>query len=110
MANILGIDLGTTYCVMSTCDDTGSIQLVPNKDGETLTPSVIDLSNLEKPIVGKSAQKFIGKKPNIINRFKRNMNDENKNYDINGKTFTPTELTTILLKYLIYLSNNNNAS
>ncbi len=100
MANILGIDLGTTYCVMSTCDDTGSIQLVPNKDGETLTPSVIDLSNLEKPIVGKSAQKFIGKKPNIINRFKRNMNDENKNYDINGKTFTPTELTTILLKYL----------
>ena len=101
MSNILlGIDLGTTYCVMSTCDDTGSIKLVPNKDGDTLTPSVIDLSNLEKPIVGKSAQKFLDKKPSVVNRFKRDMNETDKYYDINGQKFTPTELTTILLKYL----------
>ena len=37
----IGIDLGTTYSVISHINDTGRPETIPNREGDLLTPSVI---------------------------------------------------------------------
>ena len=41
MANIVGIDLGTTFSALSALNAIGKPEIVPNADGERLTPSAI---------------------------------------------------------------------
>ena len=54
MANILGIDLGTTYSAMARLDENGTPLIVENSDGENLTPSIIEFTgknSIYKPIM-----------------------------------------------------------
>ena len=39
MASFIGIDLGTTYSVISYIDDTGRPKVIHNSDGENITAS-----------------------------------------------------------------------
>ena len=39
MATIAGIDLGTTYSALAVLNAIGKPQIVPNADGDRLTPS-----------------------------------------------------------------------
>jgi molecular chaperone DnaK len=41
MANIVGIDLGTTFSALAVLNAIGKPEIVPNTDGERLTPSAI---------------------------------------------------------------------
>jgi molecular chaperone DnaK len=41
MANIVGIDLGTTFSALANLNAIGKPEIVPNADGERLTPSAI---------------------------------------------------------------------
>jgi len=41
MANIVGIDLGTTFSALAALNAIGKPEIVPNADGERLTPSAI---------------------------------------------------------------------
>ena len=40
-SQVVGIDLGTTNTVIAFYDDTGKPKVIPNKDGEMLTPSIV---------------------------------------------------------------------
>ena len=40
MAKIVGIDLGTTFSAVAHVNDNGTPELIPNEDGDRLTPSV----------------------------------------------------------------------
>ena len=39
--NIVGIDLGTTFSGLAVLDEIGKPEIVPNADGERITPSII---------------------------------------------------------------------
>jgi molecular chaperone DnaK len=52
----IGIDLGTTYSVISQVNDVGRPETIPNSEGDLLTPSVI-LFDGEEVIVGREAIK-----------------------------------------------------
>ena len=41
MANIVGIDLGTTFSALAILNAIGKPEIIPNADGERLTPSAI---------------------------------------------------------------------
>ena len=41
MSNIAGIDLGTTFSALAILNGIGRPEIVPNADGERLTPSAI---------------------------------------------------------------------
>jgi molecular chaperone DnaK len=41
MSNIAGIDLGTTFSALAILNAIGKPEIVPNSDGERLTPSVV---------------------------------------------------------------------
>jgi len=84
---------------MATIDETGRAQIVNNKDGEGITPSCVEYSKEEKKmIIGTEARKSLGK-PNVFGRFKMEMGTAKK-YIYGEKTFTPKELSSLVLTKL----------
>ena len=59
MANIIGIDLGTTYSAMARLDENGTPLIVENGEGEHLTPSIVEFTGKKSIIVGKEAKKAL---------------------------------------------------
>ena len=57
MGATIGIDLGTTNTAFAIADG-DSVRLIPNADGENLTPSVLSLrSNGLERLVGRAAKR-----------------------------------------------------
>ncbi len=56
----IGIDLGTTNSLIAVWQD-GAAQLIPNKFGEYLTPSIISMDENKQILVGKPADRKCGK-------------------------------------------------
>jgi molecular chaperone DnaK len=101
MASFIGIDLGTTYSAVATIDDTGRPTIVHNSDGENITPSCVVEDSPGSILVGEFARRQWGNAPDTAAaRFKRDMGTS-KTYSINGNDFTPTQLSTFVLKKLL---------
>ena len=47
MANIVGIDLGTTFSAVAKLDETGKPDIVKNQEGGNITPSVVEFTSAE---------------------------------------------------------------
>ena len=56
MARTIGIDLGTTNSVMATIEG-GEPVVIPNAEGERLTPSVVAVSANGERLVGRFARR-----------------------------------------------------
>lgn len=75
---IIGIDLGTTNSACSYWTEQG-VQLIPNRLGEVLTPSVVGLDDSGNIIVGETAkQRLITHCDRTVAVFKRLMGTEHK--------------------------------
>lgn len=101
MTHFVGIDLGTTFSALSVLDETGRPKIIHNKDGQNITPSCVTEIDGEY-VVGEEARKTWCSDPEsgeAAARFKRDI-ETDKIYNINGKNFTPTELSALVLKKL----------
>lgn len=99
MTNYVGIDLGTTFSAVAYIDDTGRPQIVNNERDQNITPSIVGKrdGNL---VVGESARRAWGADDRKgAARFKRDMGTSNT-HQIDGKEYTPTELSAAVLKAL----------
>lgn len=96
----LGIDLGTTFSVISVIDEKGIPKVLNNSEGKTLTPSVIYFGK-EDILVGEEAKEMqaMGDE-NVASFFKRNMGDEYFALNFRDKYYNSEQLSTILLKKL----------
>jgi molecular chaperone DnaK len=73
MARMIGIDLGTTNSVMATIEG-GEPVVIPNAEGERLTPSVVAVSSSGERLVGRFARRQAVTNPeNTIFSIKRFM-------------------------------------
>jgi molecular chaperone DnaK len=100
MAAVIGIDLGTSFSVVAVIDKTGRPQIVPNKDSSNLTPSCVVQRDHDVMEVGEFARRQWGNAPGTAAaRFKRDMGTSAQ-YEINGVQFSPTQLSTLVLKRL----------
>lgn len=99
MTSFVGIDLGTTFSAVATIDDTGRPVIVHNRDGSNITPSVVLFRDDGVAEVGEGARRSLGIHPNCLGRFKRDMGTSTV-YKVNAGDFTPTQLSTIVLKKL----------
>ncbi len=101
MSAVIGIDLGTSFSAVATIDETGRPKIVPNKDNAALTPScVVEVSDGVME-VGEFARRQWGNAPETAAaRFKRDMGTSAK-FSILGKLFSPTQLSTFVLKRLV---------
>ncbi len=52
---LVGIDLGTTFSAIATLDERGQAVVLPNQEGEMLTPSVVFLEG-NTAVVGAAAR------------------------------------------------------
>ena len=99
MSRILGIDLGTTNSVMAVYERNGPV-IVPNSLGDRLTPSVVGFTKSGEILVGKKAKR--GAVMNVgrtVFSIKRHMGT-NHRVNIDGKTYTPQEISGIILQKL----------
>ena len=102
-ANIVGIDLGTTFSTLAILNAIGKPEIIPNADGERLTPSAIffDEENAELIRVGVEAinSRYLNAKRSV-RWIKRHMGDSKYRKKVDGKSWKPVELSSLILKKL----------
>ena len=101
MGIYIGIDLGTTYSAVSYLDETGRPQIIDNPskaDGNNITASNVCAIN-KKLVVGNRARAQFQSGRAAFARFKRDIGTSVK-YEHNGKEISPTELSSLVLKEL----------
>jgi molecular chaperone DnaK len=118
---IIGIDLGTTNSVVAVMEG-GEPRVIVNPDGHRLTPSVVGFTESGERLVGQAARRQAVTNPtNTIYSIKRFMGrrhaevaaeekqvpykivgapNEPVKVEIRGKTYTPPEISAVILQYL----------
>jgi len=97
MSKIIGIDLGTTNSCVAVLEG-GEPKVIPNPEGNRTAPSVVAFKNGERQ-VGEVAKRQAITNPNTIISIKRHMGTNHKEV-IDGKEYTPQEISAIILQYL----------
>ena len=95
---IIGIDLGTTNSVVSVMEG-GEAKVIANAEGGRTTPSVVSFKG-EDISVGEVAKRQAITNPNTVSSIKRHMGDMNYRVDIQGKKYTPQEISAMILQNL----------
>jgi molecular chaperone DnaK len=96
--SLVGIDLGTTFSVIAHLDPNGSVRVLPNRDGDVLTPSAIYLDG-NNALVGKAAKQAAAHNADKVAMFvKRDMGRAVYSRTVDGRQFRPETLSAIILK------------
>lgn len=101
MGRVVGIDLGTTFSAIATVNAKGDAEIIPNREGERITPSVV-LFDGDSPIVGTIAKQSAVARPlNVVQFVKRYMGNPSWRFCTeSGETFTSEDISAIILKRL----------
>lgn len=98
MSKIIGIDLGTTNSAVAVLEG-GEAKIIANPEGNRTTPSVVSFKNGEIQ-VGEVAKRQAVTNPNTISSIKRHMGEADYKVDVEGKSYTPQEVSAMILQYL----------
>ena len=99
MGKIIGIDLGTTNSCVAVMEG-GETVVIPNAEGARTTPSVVAFSKSGERMVGQVAKRQAITNPErTVISIKREMGTS-YTVDINGKKYTPQEISAIILQKL----------
>ncbi len=99
MGKIIGIDLGTTNSCVAVMEG-GEAVVIPNAEGARTTPSVVGFSKTGERLVGQVAKRQAITNPDrTVISTKREMGTD-YHVDIDGKKYTPQEISAIILQKL----------
>src|SRR5437773_872307 len=118
---IIGIDLGTTNSVVAVMEG-GEVKVIPNQEGNRLTPSVVAFTDKGERLVGDPAKRqaitnsrrtvfsikrFMGRRHNEVQAEEKLVPykivggpNELVKVDIDGKQYTPPEVSALILRKL----------
>jgi molecular chaperone DnaK len=123
MSKIIGIDLGTTNSVVSVVEG-GTATVIPTAEGSRLLPSVVAFNKSGERLVGVSAKRqavvnsentissikrFIGRRYDEVDTERKMVafnvvegpaGDARVKTPVNGKTYTPQEISAMILEKL----------
>src|SRR6187399_2180946 len=124
---IIGIDLGTTNSVVSIMEG-GEVKVIPNQEGNRLTPSVVAFTTKGDVLVGDPAKRqavtnpqntiysikrFMGRRHNEVESEEKIVpykvvggRDEYVKVEVNGKQYTPPEISAKILQKLKEAAEN----
>ncbi|MDD3842758.1 MAG: molecular chaperone DnaK [Candidatus Izemoplasmatales bacterium] len=97
MKKVIGIDLGTTNSCVAVMEGKEA-KVITNLDGNRTTPSVVAFKD-DQIQVGEVAKRQVITNPNTVYSIKRKMGT-NAKININGKDYTPQEISAIILRNL----------
>ena len=98
MSKIIGIDLGTTNSAVAVLEG-GEAKIITNPEGNRTTPSVVSFKNGEIQ-VGEVAKRQAVTNPNTISSIKRHMGEAGYKVEVEGKSYTPQEISAMVLQYI----------
>ncbi len=99
----VGIDLGTTFSAVAKIDEkSGKPEVIKNRYGEAITPSVLCFTPDGNVLFGEDAKEMqeMGD-TNAVAFFKRNMGNDQFCVDFFGKTYDAADLSALFLKKLV---------
>lgn len=98
MAKIIGIDLGTTNSAVAVLEG-NEPKIITNPEGNRTTPSVVAFKDGEIQ-VGEVAKRQELTNPNTIISIKRHMGEAGYKVNVDGKEYTPQEISAMILQYI----------
>jgi molecular chaperone DnaK len=99
MAKPIGIDLGTTFSAIATIEG-GKAKIIPNAEGQRITPSVVTITKEGERVVGTLAKRQAVSNPErTIRSIKREMGTTYI-VSIDGKDYKPPEISAMILQKL----------
>ncbi|MGY1785490.1 molecular chaperone DnaK [Geodermatophilus sp. SYSU D00698] len=100
MARAVGIDLGTTNSVVTVLEG-GEPTVIANSEGSRTTPSVVAFAKNGEVLVGQSAKnQAVTNVDRTIRSVKRHMGTNWQTGEIDGKRYTPQEISARILQKL----------
>ncbi|MDQ2865060.1 MAG: molecular chaperone DnaK [Candidatus Eremiobacteraeota bacterium] len=106
MAKVVGIDLGTTNSVVAVMEGS-SPAVIPNSEGSRTTPSVVAFTKTGERLVGQLAKRQgITNPDRTIASIKRHMGEGDYRVKIDGKDYTPQEISAMILQKLVNDASN----
>ena len=99
MAKVVGIDLGTTNSCIAIMEGSEAV-VIPNPEGERITPSVVGFSKTGERLVGRVAKRQAITNPErTVISIKRKMGTDYK-VEIDNNKYTPQEISAMILQKL----------
>jgi molecular chaperone DnaK len=99
MGYVIGIDLGTTYSAVAYINADGKSEIIPNSEGERITPSVVFFDD-DSIVVGSYAKSVaVSEGDRVVQFVKRRMGQDYR-FRQNGRDYTPEEISALILKKL----------
>src|SRR5699024_7046898 len=100
MARAVGIDLGTTNSAVAVLEG-GEPTIIANAEGGRTTPSVVAFSKGGEVLVGEIAKRqAVTNVDRTVRSVKRHMGTDWASPEIDGKTYTPQEISARILQKL----------
>ncbi len=103
MNTIAGIDLGTTFSALARLNGIGRPEIVPNSEGERITPSAVYFDDEEAGAIRVGLEAINCRQLNpdrAVRWIKRYMGDKNWKQTIDNRDWTPEEISSMILKKL----------
>lgn len=101
MKTPIGIDLGTTFSVVAHVTDDGAIDILPNENGDMLTPSVVFFEAAGRVTVGAEAKASAPVTPDrVIAAVKRHMGTDFF-LEFDDVSYRPEGVSAIILRALV---------
>lgn len=102
MSIAVGIDLGSTFSVVSYVKADGSVEVIPNSEGNRITPSVFAIDDHGQIMIGDLAADYESISPKrVVRLVKRKMSDGfSKLYDFGNLQMSPCEISSEIIKKL----------
>jgi molecular chaperone DnaK len=95
----VGIDLGTTNTALAVINPAGHPEIVPNKEGARVTPSVVFYQGDGTVRVGQPALNAAESNPDrVVQRVKREMGEPDWRIEVDGKKHSAVEVSAEILK------------
>jgi molecular chaperone DnaK len=101
MGQIVGIDLGTTYSAVALAGPGGKPEILVNRDGERITPSVVFFDE-DAILVGSMAKRSAARAPlDVVEFVKRQMGNPDWSFEPSvGGSYSAEEVSAIILRRL----------
>jgi molecular chaperone DnaK (HSP70)/serine/threonine protein kinase len=95
----LGIDLGTTFSVVSQVAASGVPMVLPNAEGSPTTPSVVLFESAGVVVGAGARQSLVSEPESVVQLVKRQMGSD-WTFDFHGVSYRPEHVSALILRKL----------
>jgi molecular chaperone DnaK len=103
MTKPIGIDLGTTFSALAVLNSIGKPEIVPNAEGERITPSAIYFDEEDSQVIRVGIEALNSRylcPDRAVRWIKRHMGETSWRKKIDNRDWTAVELSSLILKKL----------